>query len=144
MNGIKLFLFTRSLPYGPSEWCFFWILMIFDILTWFTISSYSHKDNPHLSIPFSFGGRASLCLEGAWWLIPVPLYPSYPSLSAVVLWCVTGTWCPAKGALYVSKKHPQSWRSAEDTVSMQSRSVMFLFWIWKDNVNLVLFCALNL
>lgn len=120
--------FSSSLSYGPSEWWFSWIFMVFDTLTWFTISSYSHKDNPHQFIPFSFGGRASLCLGGGWWLVPVPLYPSYSSLSALVLWYVTGRWCPAKGLLHVSKKHLQSWQSAEDTVvSMQSQSVMFLF-----------------
>lgn len=80
MGGIKLFLFPSSLPCGPSEWWFFWILMIFDMLIWFTISSYSCKYNPTHLFLFSFGRRASLCL-GCWWrLILVPLYPSYSSL----------------------------------------------------------------
>lgn len=136
MDGIKLFLFPISLPYGLSEWWTFWIFMIFGILTWFTISSYSHNLQPF--IPFSSDGRASLCLWCWWWLIPVPLYPPCSSLP----WPL-GVYL-ARGAQLKEKhkEHPQSWHSAEDSVvSLQSESgfvlnlelcceFCFVPWVW--------------
>lgn len=127
MGGIKLFLFPSSSPFGPSEWWFFWILMIFDMLIWFTISSYSYKCNPiHLFLFLLV--EEHLCL-GCWWrLILVPLYPSYSSFLGPLM------WCPAEGALQVSKGQLQSWPSAEDPdVSLQS--------VWAGFVlNLKVYC----
>lgn len=62
-------------------------------------------------------------------------------MSVLVLRCITGMCCPAKGAMHVSKKHLQSWHSPEDTVVlMHSQSVSAFCFVEMRTNNLKVHC----